>query len=342
MKSSRCPTFPKKLHIVYDKQWICADWTQENRDLGSTKHASDFPPTHRGARASMLKPILLQRCCLSLFRSVLFGLAMLVGLTSVSAGEIRWTGNAAVRYANGNDYNTLVSLGDPLFTLGAPGSVSLASGGLNWTLALVQDPRRYIQVAILASPLKAEAQAPQAPGTSQQTQRVQLQADFVITGLGSLGASMTASSNGTVMTSGRLTNTVGVIDSVQSSGTLSYTEAALAGVDPSASLFSGQRTWTFQASDSSPPVQTRPDPWEEEVGWKSDGTYRLTMEVDLRALAAGSDFQEVATAAWGPKFVYQQGFLTFVDVVPEPSTALLTVLAVGTMAALHLRRAACR
>jgi hypothetical protein len=66
------------------------------------------------------------------------------------------------------------------------------------------------------------------------------------------------------------------------------------------------------------------------------------MEVDLRALAAGSDFQEVATAAWGPKFVYQQGFLTFVDAVPEPSTALLTVLAVGTMAALHLRRAACR
>ncbi len=287
----------------------------------------------------MLRTNFLQRCSPSLRRSVWFGLAMLAGLSSLSAGEIRWTGNAAVRYATGNDYNALVSLGDPLFTLGAPGSVNLTSGGLNWSLALLQDPRHYIQVAIVATSLKAEARAPQAPGTSQETQRVQLQADFVISGLGPLGASMTASPSGSVMTTGRLTNTVGVIDSVKSMGTLSYSEAALPGVDPRASLFSAQRTWAFQASDSSPQMQTRPDPWDEEWGFKYDGTYRLTLEVDLRALAAGNDLEEFASATWGQKFIYQQGFLTFVDVVPEPSTGLLTVLALGTLAAFRVRRA---
>lgn len=286
----------------------------------------------------MLRPMFLQGCCQTLFRSWCFGLAVLAGLTSLSAGEIRWTGNAAVRYATGNDYNTLVSLGDPLFTLGAPGSVSLTSGGLNWSLALLQDPRHYIQVAIVASTLKADARAPQGPGTSQQTQRVQLQADFVISGLGPLGASMTASPSGSVFTSGKLTNTLGVIDSVKSLGTLSYSEAALPGVDPSASLFAAERTSSFQASDSSPLVQIRPDPWDDEVGWKSDGTYRLTLEVDLRALAAGNDFEEQATATWGQKFIYQQGFLSFVDLVPEPSTALLTMLGLGTIVAFRLRR----
>jgi hypothetical protein len=212
----------------------------------------------------------------------------------------------------------------------------VTAAGLNWTLSLAQNPRRYIEVQVSATSLKADARAPNVPGVNQQTQRVQLQADFVLSGLGSLGATMSASPSGSLFTTGGLSNTVGVIDSVKAVGTLSYAETALDGVDANSSLFASQKTWQFSQSDAGPAVNTRPDPWDDEVGWKSDGTYRLTMEIDLRALAVGNDGQEWARSTWGQKFVYQQSFLSFVDVsVPEPSTGILVTMAVTALAALR-------
>jgi hypothetical protein len=257
----------------------------------------------------------------------------------IFGGEIRWTGTPVVRYATGNDAGTLVSLGDPLFTGNAPGTVTLTSDGLNWSLSLVQNPRQYIEVQISASTLKAEARAPQLPGSHEQTQRVQLQADFVISDTGPLGATMTASPSGSVLTMGKLKNTVGVIDSVKAVGTLSYAETALQNSDPSSSLFAAHRTWQFQQTDAGPAISTRPDPWDDEVGWKSDGTYRLTLEVDLRAMAVGNDLEESATATWGQKFIYQQGFLSFVDItVPEPSTGVLAAVAMAGLMVLRSTR----
>jgi hypothetical protein len=287
----------------------------------------------------MLRPNCLKRCLHSLSRAVWFGFTLWILAAPLSAGEIRWTGDAAVRFATGTDFNNLVPLGDPLFTLGAPGSISVSAAGINWSLVLLQDPRRYIQVAIFASPLKAEARAIDPTLTYQQTQRVQLQASFAISGVGPSGASMTASPSGSLFTTGQLTNTLGVIDSVKSLGTLSYAEEGVANVDPSASLFASQRTWQYERTDGGPPLNIRPSPWDDEVGWKSDGTYRLTMEIDLRALATGNDREDWASATWGQKFMYQQSFLSFVDAVPEPSTALLTALALGSLGVFRWARA---
>jgi hypothetical protein len=75
------------------------------------------------------------------------------------------------------------------------------------------------------------------------------------------------------------------------------------------------------------------------VGWKSDGTYRLIMEIDLRALAMGNDREESAMATWGQKFIYQQGFLSFVDItVPEPSTGVLAAAAMIGLVVLRSAR----
>lgn len=287
----------------------------------------------------MLRRMLFSPSLPSLFRTLWFGLAFLVVVAPAWAGEIRWTGNAVVRYASGTEASNRATFGDPLFTVNAPGSVNLNSGGLFWTLSLVQNPRQYIEVQIGASTLKAEAKAFNPTTTYQQTQLVQLQADFIISGTGPTGASMTASPSGSVLTTGQLSNTVGVIDSVKATGTLSYAETALQGADPSSSLFASQRTWEYSRTDAGPEVNIRPDPWDDEVGWKSDGTYRLTLEVDLRALALGNDGQESASATWGQKFIYQQGFLSFVDItVPEPSTGILAALALGTLATLRFAR----
>jgi hypothetical protein len=286
----------------------------------------------------MSRPRPVQPRLLSLFPTVGFSFALLFWSPPLSGAEIRWTGTPVVRYATGTDVDTLVALGDPLFDGTAPGTVTLTSGGLHWSLSLTQNPRQYIEVQISAPGLKSDTKAPAGKwGSQQQTQRVQLQADFVISGVNdALGVTMTASPSGSLMTAGRLVDNVGSVDYVKAVGTLSYAETALDPLNDGSSLFASQRTWHYEQSDSGTPVNIRPDPWDDELGNKTNGTYRLILEIDLRSQAVGNDGQELATATWGQKFIYQQGFLSFVDLsAPEPSTGVLAAIGLGALAALR-------
>lgn len=265
---------------------------------------------------------------------------LLLASAPLMAGDIRWTGNATIRYAGGNDVQTAPSLGDPVLTLAAPGSVTVASGfGWNWNLALAQNPKQYIEVKVGALPqLKAETIAINSTALYQQTQRVVFEADFVVSGLGPPGATVTAKPSTSLTTNGRLTNTIGVNDRVYAKALGEYTESAVAGVDQNSTLFTASRFAEYSQTDNGPVTNIAADPWDEEVGWKSDGTYRLKVEIDLRALATGNQAEEMARAAWTGGFTYRQSFLTFVDVVPEPSSIVITLTALTSLGISQLVR----
>jgi len=97
---------------------------------------------------------------------------LLVAGSSLQGAEIRWTGNATIRYAGGNDIQTAPTLGAPVLTLAAPGSMTVASGfGWTWNLALVESPKQYIEVRVGALPhMKAEVIATNRTLVYQQTQ----------------------------------------------------------------------------------------------------------------------------------------------------------------------------
>ena len=258
---------------------------------------------------------------------------LLVAGSSLQGAEIRWTGNATIRYAGGNDIQTAPTLGAPVLTLAAPGSMTVASGfGWTWNLALVESAKQYIEVRVGALPhMKAEVIATNPTLVYQQTQHFLFEANFVLSGLGALGATVTAKPSGSITTTGRLTNTIGVNDRVFASAMGEYTETAVAGVDASASLFMASRSAEYSRVDNGPVTNIKAEAWDEEVGWKSDGTYKLTIEFDLRAQATGNQAEEMATAMWAGNFTYRQGFLSFVDVTPEPSSFVIALCALTSI-----------
>jgi len=279
--------------------------------------------------------------------SARIGLALLASVwllfpSVASAGQINWVGPAKFFLAEGNDYDVVPPLGNPLFTVNPPANANRVFAnypGLTFSLSLTRSGPRNLRLragVIPAIESRVISPAGTTPTLVEHYRRIVIQADYQVSQVNGAPNTMLVETAGGVGATGSQTNTFGQIDESESEASITLSETSNLA---NASLLSDYALRSFHMLDGV--TLPTPDPVDFSglhVLDRENGLFTLQIVVDLRARVFGSQSEERASATWNQMVDLKFSLFDFSGVtVPEPTTWAL-LLSGAVPLAWHLRQ----